>query len=100
MKISVDDEELYTLSETQKKVIRDYVKEEEFEADMKRRLEWILMHLYDESFKLLKKNWEPILASRGVESIPTNRDQFAELVFSQPDYKNRSQRDAEGVETE
>ena len=37
MKISVDDVELYTLSETQSNVIKYDINSDEFDADMKRR---------------------------------------------------------------
>jgi len=93
MKISVDDNHLYTLSETQKKVIKDYVHEDIFEEDMKRRLNWVLMHIYDQSFKRIKNEWEPKLKASGVAMIPTDNDAFAQLVFSHPEYKNRKQRD-------
>lgn len=43
---------------------------------------------------LQKREWEPKLKSRGVAMIPTDDEAFAELIFSQPDYKNRSQREA------
>jgi hypothetical protein len=42
--------------------------------------------------------WEPKLAARGVESIPTNKDAFAALVFSQPDYLDRKARDLAATE--
>jgi len=97
MKISVNDTELFTLSETQKSVIKHDIPEAIFDADMKRRLEWVLMHKYEQCFKRFKEEWEPKLAANGVESIPTNKDAFATLVFSQPNYKNRAARDAESV---
>ena len=93
MKISVNDEILFTLSETQKQVIKNDIDESIFDADMKRRLQYILMHKYERSFARLKAEWEPKLAQRGMESLPTNPDQFATLIFSQPDYKSRSQRE-------
>jgi len=61
---------------------------------MKRRLEWILMSKYEQCFKRLKEEWDPKLAVNGVDMIPTNPDAYAKLVFSQPDYKNRSTREA------
>ncbi len=97
MEIKVDDVSLFTLSETQKSVICNDINEDIFDADMKRRLEYILMHKYERCFARLKSEWEPKLAANGVESIPTNRDAFADLVFSQPNYKNRKQRDQESV---
>ncbi|MBE3085179.1 MAG: hypothetical protein IMZ64_03050 [Bacteroidetes bacterium] len=97
MKISVNDTELYTLSETQKNVIKNDIHEDEFDADMKRRLEYILTHKYERCFERLKKEWEPKLVAKGVEMIPTNKDSFAQLVFALPEYKGRKARDAEAT---
>ena len=94
MKISVNDQKLYELSDMQKKVIQNDIHDEIFESDMKRRLEWVLMHKYERCFERLKKEWEPKLAQR-MDSLPTNPDSFANLVFSQPDYKSRSERELE-----
>ncbi len=94
MKISVDGQELYELSETQKKVIRNDIHEDEFNADMKRRLHWVLNHKYERCLERLKQEWMPKLKSRS-DSVPTSDDKFAELVFSQPDYKSRKVREDE-----
>lgn len=93
MKISVNNQELYTLSETQKKVIKNDINANIFEEDMKRRLQYILMHKYEQCFKRLKNEWEPKLKASGISMIPTDNDAFAELVFSQKDYKDRKKRD-------
>lgn len=96
MKVSVNDQELFTLNETQKKVIQNDILTEIFEEDMKRRLRWaIVEEKYKRCFERLKKEWEPKLTERGIKFIPTDPDEFANLVFSQTDYKNRSQRDYE-----
>jgi len=92
MKISVDNQELFSLSEVQKRVIKNDIHADEFDADMKRRLHYILTHKYEECFKRLKQEWEPKLASR-VSSVPTNPDELAQLIFSQPDYKCRKTRE-------
>ena len=97
MKISVDDQEVFRLSETQKKVIMNDVLEDIFDADMKRRLEWVLKHKYERCFERLKNEWSLKLAQR-MPSIPTNPDQLAELIFSQPDYKNRSARESTSIQ--
>ena len=94
MKISVDDQELFTLSETQKQVIRNDIHDEIFDEDMKRRLQYILMHKYERCFERLKKEWEPKLKASGIQSIPLDEDAFAQLVFSHSQYKSRSQREA------
>lgn len=93
MKISVDDKELFTLSETQKKVIKDYLHEDIFEDDMRRRLHWVLTHLYEEAFKKIKSEWEPKLIENGVKSFPSDPEEFAQLIFKQSNYKSRKQRE-------
>ena len=96
MKISVDDQELFTLSETQKKVIQNDIPSEIFDADMKRRLKWILVdEKYQKCLERLRKEWEPKLIAEGYTMLPTDSDAFAELIFARPDYKNRSQREAQ-----
>ena len=100
MKVSVDDQELFTLTDTQKRVIRNDIQDEIFDDDMKRRLQYVLTHKYVECFKRLKQEWEPKLKENGVASIPLDESDFAELVFKQPNYKNRSVRDAESKAAE
>ena len=95
MKISVDDEELYVLSETRKDMIKNEINSDVFEVDMKRRLEWVLKHKYEQCFKRLKEEWDPKLSGLGVSSIPTDPDAYAEMIFALPEYKDRKARDLE-----
>jgi len=95
MKISVDDEELFTLSDTQKKVIHNDINEDIFNEDMKRRLQYILTHKYERCFERLKNEWMPVLKER-MQSIPTNDDDLAEVIFKQPEYKSRKMRESKG----
>ena len=92
MKISIDDVELYTLSETQSNVIKYDINSDEFDADMKRRLQWVLTYNYEQSYSRLRRDWLPILEVR-YETVPTDPDELATLIFSQPDYKDRKARD-------
>lgn len=95
MKISVDDVELFTLSEIQKQVIQNEIPIEIFDEDMKRRIRWVLVdEKYRKCMERLRKEWEPKLKTEGVAMLPTNDDAFAQMVFSHPEYKNRSQKDA------
>ena len=94
MKISVNDQELFTLSETQKKVIKNDIHGDEFDSDMKRRLHYILTHKYERCLERLKLEWMPKLKDR-IESIPTNDEALAQIIFSQPDYKGRKERQIE-----
>ena len=95
MKFFVDSDEVFDLNETKKKVLKNDIRDEIFSDDLKRRVRWIIEHKYEECFARLKKEWEPKLAARGVEMLPVDQDSFAELIFSQADYKNRSKRELE-----
>jgi hypothetical protein len=64
---------------------------------MKRRLKYIIESKYNECFNRLKSEWVDAgkLAQNGVQSIPIDSDALAELIFSQPNYKDRKDRDLE-----
>lgn len=95
MKIQIDNKCICELNDTKKKVLQNDIFTEEFESDIERRLEYIIMHKYEQSFKRLKDEWEPKLRAAGVKSFPADADEFAELVFAQPGYKSRSEREKE-----
>jgi hypothetical protein len=98
MKISVNDTELYTLSQTQLDVLANDIPKEELEADIKRRIEWVIIDKkYKACFGRLKSEWDKKLAANGVQSIPLDEEAYAQLVFAQPNYRDRSQREAEAL---
>lgn len=93
MKISVNDQELFTLSETQKNVIKNDIHADIFDVDAQRRIAWVLAHKYERCFERLKKEWDQKLKENGVKSVPTDPDEYAQLVFSQPNYLDRKSRE-------
>jgi hypothetical protein len=93
MKFSIDDKVVFELSGIQEKVLKDNIFSEEFEKTMGERIKWVIERKYDASFTHLKKEWMHKLYEAGVESVPLNDEKFAKLVFSQPNYKARSERD-------
>lgn len=93
MKFLVNDKVVFELSETQVKVIQDNVFSEEFEKIMGERVKWVIERKFLDSLKHLKDEWVPKLKQAGAESIPLDDEKFAELVFSQKDYKARADRD-------
>lgn len=97
MKISVNNTELFTLNDIKKQVICNDIPSEVLEDDLKRRMAYILAHKYERCMDRLKKEWIPKLQAAGVENIPLNDDAFAQLVFSQPEYKDRSARELESA---
>jgi hypothetical protein len=91
MKFYVDQKEVCELNETQCKVLKHHLDPQGFKADMERRVAWVIMHKYERCLERLKKEWIPKLKNKGLASLPLDDDEFAKLVFAQPDYKpNRS----------
>lgn len=93
MKIAVDGQELFELTETQCRVIKNDIHDDVFYEDMKRRLHYILTHKYEQCFLRLRQEWDPKLKQLGVAMIPLDEEAYAQLVFAQPSYKSRSQRE-------
>jgi len=92
MKIYLDNELVFEITETMEKVLCNEMLASEFKDEVKRRLRYSIENRYEVSFGELKAQWEPKLAQR-MDSIPTNPEKFAALVFSQPDYKDRETRE-------
>jgi hypothetical protein len=93
MKVKIDDEEFFEITEIKKKVIKNDIPDDIFDEDIKRRIKYVIDHKYEQCLERLKKEWIPKLKNSGIESIPLNDDEFSELVFSQKEYKNRSERE-------
>ena len=86
MKIFVDNNLVLELNNTQKNIIKNEINPDIFVSDMERRVAWVLSHKLDQCYSRLFTHWLPILQQR-YESLPSNKNSFAELVFVQPDYK-------------
>jgi len=98
MKVSVDNNEIFTVSEHNKTVLKDSIFRDKLDDTLKSALFSIINCKYNACFARLKKEWEPKLLARGITTIPTDKDAFAQLVFEQPDYKDRSAKDLEASE--
>lgn len=94
MKIYLNDFEVLSLTQAQLDVIANDIPVHDLEEDLKRRLAYIISSKYDACYDRLFKEWFPKLSERGIASIPTDKDAFANLVFEQPDYLDRASRDA------
>ncbi len=97
MKITIDNVDLLELSDIQKKVMCNDIRSDVFEEDMKRRIQWILQHKYEQCLERLRMEWTPLLKANGIAMIPTDNEAFAQLVFEQPNYKCRRTRDDEAA---
>lgn len=120
MKVYWKEKLLFELSDLQKRVFMDSKSCKDMgacNADLERRVNYLakeaqalpectdeliekyifkgIDEVYKECLKRMKHKWEQKLAARGIKSLPTDSDEFAQLVFSQEDYKDRATRDAE-----
>lgn len=94
MKVKVNEVELFEIDETTKRVICHDIHEDDFERDMKRRLEWIVRHKYERCLERLKKEWIPKLQQAGIQQLPLDNAELVTLITSQPEYKDRKAREA------
>lgn len=98
MSIDLKDEGNFTLGELQKKVIQNDIRMDIFDEDMERRRKLgLLNEKYTQCMRRLRVEWEPKFKEAGISQIPADDNDFAGMVFSHPDYKNRSQRDLESL---
>lgn len=96
MQITVDGVDLYQISDNEIELLEYLIPSASLDADLKRRLQWVLTHKIEQAYVQLKKDWMPILqADETVVSIPKTDEAFFNAVKVRPDYQDRDERDAE-----
>ena len=89
--VKVDGEEFFEITNTIKQLLKmDVAKNCCCIEWAKERLKWILIHKFENCMHNLRNEWESKLALSGIKQLPIDDEEFANLVFSQPEYKNRS----------
>ena len=58
MDISIDGVLLFSLTDAQKQVLAWEISSDILNDDLKRRLQWVLMHKYEVTFQEFKNYWE------------------------------------------
>lgn len=97
MKINVDNEQILDFPEWKIKCIQNDISASICKDDMCRRVKHVLEQKYEHCFKRLKEEWEVKLKKNGVRSVPLDEEEFCNLVFAQPNYKDREAREQEEV---
>lgn len=99
MKVKVDipslniiDKPVYELTDIHQAIIQNDIHADIFFDDMQRRLRWVLEHKLERCQERLIKEWHPKL-SESHASLPTCKDALCEIIFSDPEYKCRKQRE-------
>ena len=96
--VLVDEKGTISFSKEHEMILKNCIcKNETSEEFIEKRIVWILTHKYERCLERLRKEWESKFASLGILEVPTNSDEFIQLVFAHPDYKSRSIRERDLV---
>lgn len=94
MQIKLDDVVLFEISDADIKILENDLID--VQAEITQRLKYIVTHKVEQCYKRMRDEWTSKLEqSKVVASVPLQRDDFVNLILSQPDYKNRAMREAE-----
>lgn len=92
MDVFLDDEKLFTISDTDIKLLAHDL--EDPISEIKRRLEYIISHKCDQCYKRMRDEWVERFEKTGeISAVPLGRDAFVALVTAHPDYKDRVERE-------
>lgn len=91
MKIFSGEEVLFHITEIKKKVLLYQMNSETFDESIKQMVQWCLQSRCEQAYDQIKKDWLPILFKR-LSSIPTDEVELINLIMSQTDYRDYSQR--------
>lgn len=92
MKITIDDEAIYELSESALDCLHYYINSESSDQIIKDTIIWAISSYFEGYKEKIKAEWIPILFKR-VSHIPTNESELLDLIRSQPDYLTKKQKE-------
>lgn len=92
MKIKIDDEVIYELSDNAINCLHYYINSDTSSSIIKDTIIWAISSYFDGYKDKIKDEWIPILFKR-VSHIPTNESELLDLIRSQPDYLTKKQKE-------
>jgi hypothetical protein len=95
MKVILDGILLFEITETEKKLFEYYIKADDFREEISRRLRWVFDENIKDISQRMRSEWDKKLEENGATALPIKLDDYVSLVTSQPNYKDRSARQAE-----
>jgi hypothetical protein len=94
MKVTIDNEVVYEVTDTIKKVLEYDMPSSTIHEEVCRRAAWAVDVKKSACWEEICRVWMPILSER-YPSLPTDWEELAKVVFSQPDYQDRDARERE-----
>jgi hypothetical protein len=97
IEIKVNNTVVYTVSDLDIMVLKDAINSNELSAVMGSRLASAIAAKTDQIAIGMFKKWlyGGLLAANGITEVPLNKEDLLQLIFAQPNYKDRAARDAE-----
>lgn len=92
MKISINDQEVFTLTEIQKQVIANDIPLDALEDDLKRRVVWRVDKNMNILCRIFIAEWLPKLKEAGMQNKPKTMDDLITAVKAHIDYKDMDKR--------
>lgn len=90
MKCTLNDKQIFELSESQLNVLKHCIPEDQLEDHIKTVILYVLKHKLTECAGKLFEEWKPKLIAEGVQQIPISDADFADVIFRHPNYERRS----------
>ncbi len=98
MQITVNGQPLFEVNATEMELLEYFLPVSTLDADLKRRLEWVLTHKIEQCHKKFREEWMPKLEKDpAVTTVPVGNEDFFNMVKVRPDYKDRATRDVEAA---
>lgn len=86
MKCTLNDQDIFVLTEAQIKVFKHLIPEDELETHLKGLILYVVSQKLRECVSKLFEEWKPKLAEEGVKQIPLSDAELAEMIISRDDY--------------
>lgn len=92
MKIFVDNKQLFELADWQLAILADGILGD-LQADIERRLKWVIDQKLDTQLAEMKASWLPVLqADDSVAALPKQDEDLVRLIIARADYKTANER--------
>jgi hypothetical protein len=88
MKISVNGQELFSLNDTQLKILAHEINSDILDKDLKRRLKWVLDHEFDVAMKEFKNATLQRLKDNGMKDLPLTEEGYIKEVLKLAEFNS------------
>lgn len=90
MKCTLNDKEIFALSDSQLNVLKHCIPEDQVEEHLKAIILYVIKHKLVECAGKLFEEWKPKLIAEGVKEIPISDADFADMIFKHAEYQPRN----------